>query len=179
MPVRHSSVTTIAPTGKISRIAGCSSGIEPHYAPAWRSNVLWRNNSPTGTLVDAPDPIRRAILSEMNGDKEKTENALARIADDPLLLSEYSCAADFRSAHDVPPADHVLMQAAWQAHVTNGVSKTVNLPHHATADDISEVYKLAHRHGCKAVCVYRDGSKTDRRLRQRGRENEAFPSING
>ena len=119
-PVRHSSVTTIAPTGTISRIAGVSSGIEPHFAHSYTSNVL------------------------VHGDEYAT------------LKDSAPTAA--KTAHEISPEWHVRMQAAWQKGVTNSVSKTINLPNSATAEDVGDAFWLAWELGCKAVTVYRDGS---------------------
>ena len=164
-PVRNSSVVTIAPTGTISRLAGCSSGIEPHFALAWWSNVLWKDHeSGSSRLLDAPASIMETLRAEL-GDEELARQTLERIADNPLsaedILREFGIdPAAYRSAMSVSPEAHVRMQAAWQRHVTNSVSKTINLPNSATIEDVRAAYELAWETGCKAVTVYRDGSKS-------------------
>ena len=163
-PVRHSSVTTIAPTGTISRIAGCSSGIEPYFAVAWRSRVLWREGSAKAEITDTPAPVRRAIEKEFHAHPEAADAAIDGLIENPGNVALYIDPALARVAPEISPIDHVLMQAAWQKHVTNGVSKTVNLPNSATEKDIADVYLAAWKSGCKAVCVYRDGSKSEQVL---------------
>ena len=162
-PVRNSSVVTIAPTGTISRIADCSSGIEPHFAVAWWSNVLWGEQDKAGErLLDAPKSVREILAERLGG--APAEDVLRLIADDPAgaerhLAEQGVSPAPFRVAMGIPPAAHVRMQAAWQKHVTNSVSKTINLPNSASVDDIESAYLDAWRLKCKAVTVYRDGSK--------------------
>ena len=164
-PVRNSSVITIAPTGTISRLAGCSSGIEPHFALAWWSNVLWKEQDAAGSrLLDAPASISESLSAAL-GDETAARETLERIADNPKeaesVLSEIGLdPAVYRGAMSVSAEAHVRMQAAWQKHVTNSVSKTINLPNDATIDDVRAAYELAWETGCKAVTVYRDGSKS-------------------
>ncbi len=164
-PVRNSSVITIAPTGTISRLAGCSSGIEPHFALAWWSNVLWKDQDAAGSrLLDAPASITESLAAAL-GDEGVARQTLERIADNPSeaesALAEIGLdPAIYRGAMNISAEAHVRMQAAWQRHVTNSVSKTINLPNDATIDDVSAAYELAWETGCKAVTVYRDGSKS-------------------
>ena len=163
-PVRNSSVITIAPTGTISRIADCSSGIEPHFANAWWSNVLWdAQESASERLLDAPKSVREELRARL-GSEERAAEALGRLADAPedaeRVFSEYGIdPANFRTSMFISPEAHVRMQAAWQEYVTNSVSKTINLPNSATIADVEAAYYLAWQTKCKAVTVYRDGSK--------------------
>ena len=164
--VRHSAVTTVAPTGTISRLAGCSSGIEPHFALAWRSNVLWSDQETAALkIMDAPRPILDALVAAHGGDEKAARKALR-----PLLEEGQDAVAEFvrslglepsafRTAMEVTPTAHVDMQAAWQKGISNGVSKTVNLPNEATVEDVDVVFRRAWRTQCKAVTIYRDGSK--------------------
>ncbi len=164
-PVRNSSVVTIAPTGTISRIAECSSGIEPHFAIAWWSNVLWKDHEGSNTrLLDAPVSVRETLRDHLDGEEKVTE-VLEQIAGNPadaerILEGNGINAANFRTSMGISPEAHVRMQAAWQKHVTNSVSKTINLSNSATVEDIDAAYRLAWETGCKAVTVYRDGSKS-------------------
>ena len=164
-PVRNSSVVTIAPTGTISRLAGCSSGIEPHFAVAWWSNVLWEDHEGTSSrLLDAPASVWEA-LGETLGDDNSVRQVLSQLADngedtERILQENVLDAASFRTSMAISPEAHVRMQAAWQKHVTNSVSKTINLPNSATTEDVADAYRLAWETGCKAVTVYRDGSKS-------------------
>ena len=164
-PVRNSSVITIAPTGTISRLAGCSSGIEPHFALAWWSNVLWKNHEGSSSrLLDAPASITESLRARL-GDDARVRQVLEQITEKPegaeSILKDHGLSpAVFRTAMAISPEAHVRMQAVWQKHVTNSVSKTINLPNSATVDDVREAYELAWETGCKAVTVYRDGSKS-------------------
>ncbi|MDA1348092.1 MAG: adenosylcobalamin-dependent ribonucleoside-diphosphate reductase, partial [Chloroflexi bacterium] len=164
-PVRNSSVVTIAPTGTISRLAGCSSGIEPHFAIAWWSNVLWdEQGAASSRLLDAPVSVWEALKGPL-GDDDSVRELLSQLADNSenaeRIMEENGLdAASFRASMAISPEAHVRMQAAWQKHVTNSVSKTINLPNSATVEEVADAYKLAWEIGCKAVTVYRDGSKS-------------------
>ena len=164
-PVRNSSIITIAPTGTISRLAGCSSGIEPHFALAWWSNVLWKDHEGSSSrLLDAPVSITESLRTELGGDA-RVRQVLEQITENPegaeIVLNDHGLnPAIYRTSMAISPEAHVRMQAAWQKHVTNSVSKTINLPNSATVDDVREAYELAWETGCKAVTVYRDGSKS-------------------
>ena len=164
-PVRNSSVVTIAPTGTISRIAGCSSGIEPHFAIAWWSNVLWQDHeSSSSRLLDAPASVWETLRDHL-GDEDTVREVLEQVADRPdeaeRILEDYGVnAASFRASTTISADAHVRMQAKWQEHVTNSVSKTINLPSDATVQDVKDAFWLAWETGCKAVTVYRDGSKS-------------------
>ena len=164
-PVRNSSVITIAPTGTISRIAGCSSGIEPHFAIAWWSNVLWQDHeSSSSRLLDASASVWET-LKEHLGDDDRVRSILEQVSDNPddaeSILGKHGLdAANYRTSMAIAPESHVRMQAIWQKHVTNSVSKTINLPNSATVQDVDDAFWLAWETGCKAVTVYRDGSKS-------------------
>ena len=167
-PVRNSSVITIAPTGTISRLADCSSGIEPHFANAWWSNVLWKGSDGAGEagerLLDAPKSVWEALRERLD-DEEQVRAVLEQLADAPddavrIFTENGIDPAHFRTSMLISPEAHVRMQAAWQKYVTNSVSKTINLPNSATIEDVEEAYYLAWQTECKAVTVYRDGSKS-------------------
>ena len=181
-PVRNSSIVTIAPTGTISRLAGCSSGIEPHFAMAWWSNVLWKDHEGSSSrLLDAPVSITESLRSELGSDA-RVRQVLEEITDNPegaeSILKEHGLnPAIYRTSMAISPEAHVRMQAAWQKHVTNSVSKTINLPNSATIDDVREAYELAWETGCKAVTVYRDGSKSMQVLETRSDSAETSEAI--
>ena len=167
-PVRNSSVITIAPTGTISRLSDCSSGIEPHFANAWWSNVLWKGIDGAGEagerLLDAPKSVWEA-LRERLANEEQVRAVLEQLADDPdgterIFTENGIDPAHFRTSMLISSEAHVRMQAAWQKYVTNSVSKTINLPNSATIKDVEDAYYLAWKTDCKAVTVYRDGSKS-------------------
>ena len=162
-PVRHSSVTTIAPTGTISRLADCSSGIEPHFALAWWSNILWEDHDGTSTrFLDAPLPVRRALVADFG--EEQAEETLAQLANDPTwrgdAIEDLITRRGVRTAMAIDPDWHVRMQAVWQENTTNSVSKTINLANDATVEDIAKAFWDAWTTECKAITVYRDGSKS-------------------
>jgi ribonucleoside-diphosphate reductase alpha chain len=158
-PLRNATTTTIAPTGTLSIIAGCSSGIEPLFAVAFVRNVL------EGTKLYEVNPHFEKIAKErgfwsrelIDGIAESGSlHGISEIPDDVKKV--------FTTAHDISPLDHIRMQAAFQKHVDNAVSKTVNFPHDAAPKEVEEAYFLAYGLGCKGVTVYRDGSREEQVL---------------
>jgi ribonucleoside-diphosphate reductase alpha chain len=153
--LRNATVTTIAPTGTLSIIANVSSGIEPVFAYVYVRNVL------DGAELLEVNPVlreeleRRGLYSEALMKKIAAGGHIRAIAELPEDIRHV-----FVSAHEVSPEWHVRMQAAFQAHTDNAVSKTVNFPNSATREDVAEVYRLASRLDCKGVTIYRDGSRT-------------------
>jgi ribonucleoside-diphosphate reductase alpha chain len=160
-PYRNSTRTTIAPTGTLSIIADCSSGIEPLFALAYtRQHYL-----------DADDPSKLTTLREVN----KYFLRVAREAgfhSDALIdhLATGGSLAEceyvpgwakrlFVTAHQITPEWHVRMQAAFQRHTDNAVSKTINFPLEASEADVASAYWLAFREGCKGITIYREGSR--------------------
>ncbi|MDP8254841.1 MAG: vitamin B12-dependent ribonucleotide reductase [Candidatus Alcyoniella australis] len=154
LPQRNATLTTIAPTGTISIIAGCSSGIEPLFAVSYFRKVLDGDE-----LAEVhPEFLRIAreqgFASKRLLDKLASSGSLAKVPGVPDDLRRL-----FVTAHEVKPEWHVKMQAAFQKHVDNAVSKTVNLPQNAKPEDVAQVYRLAHKLGCKGCTVYRYGSR--------------------
>jgi ribonucleoside-diphosphate reductase alpha chain len=151
-PRRNATVTTVAPTGTLALIAGCSSGIEPLFALAYVRRALG------DVELKEEHPLLAAALREAGAeDAIPTVRAMGRargVAGVPEPVGRV-----FATAYDVTPEAHVRMQAAFQRHVDNGVSKTVNLPKAATVEDVSQAYRLAFELGCKGITVYRDGSR--------------------
>ncbi|MDI6868782.1 MAG: vitamin B12-dependent ribonucleotide reductase [Coprothermobacterota bacterium] len=157
--LRNATVTTIAPTGTLSIIAGCSSGIEPLFAIIYERNVL--------------DKTR---LLEVNPSFEKIARKLGfysgelleRIAHRGSIRGMEEIPEEvqriFPTAYDVTPEYHVRMQAAFQRHTDNAVSKTVNFPQDATVEDVRKVFLLAFKEGCKGVTIYRDKSREEQVL---------------
>jgi ribonucleoside-diphosphate reductase alpha chain len=153
--MRNATVTTIAPAGTISIIAGTSSGIEPIFALAFIRHVL------EGKELLEVNPYFEA-LSKQEG--FYSEELMRKIAHSGNIQNVKEVPENIRklfvTAHDITPEDHIRMQAAFQKYTDNAVSKTVNFPHEATFDDVAKVYKLAYELGCKGVTIYRDRSRT-------------------
>jgi ribonucleoside-diphosphate reductase alpha chain len=156
---RNATVTTIAPTGTISIIAGCSSGIEPIFAISFIRNVLG------GTRLFETNPLFERTAKERGFYSAKLLEEIARtgsvqkidgVPEDVKKL--------FVTALDIQPEWHVKMQAAFQKYTDNAVSKTVNLPADATIEDVRKVYDLAWKLKCKGVTVFRYGSKPEQVL---------------
>ena len=153
-PLRNATTTTIAPTGTISIIAGCASGIEPLYALAYRRNVL-----DGAELVEINPAFQRVakergIASEVLFDQVAATGGVRGNASVPADIQRW-----FPTAHEVDVGTHVRMQAAFQRRVHAAVSKTINLARSATALDVKAAYQLAYELGCKGITVYRDGSR--------------------
>jgi len=153
--MRNATVTTIAPTGTISIIAGTSSGIEPLFALAFVRRVL------EGARLLEVSPLFEKMAMERGIYTPDLKAELARrgsvqdIAGLPQDLKEL-----FLTALDTSPQQHVRIQAAFQKYTDNAVSKTVNLPAEATVSDVLQVYRLAYDLGCKGVTVFRYGSRS-------------------
>ena len=175
VPIRNCMRTTIAPTGSISIIAGCSSGIEPIFAVAFeRDHTLM-----DGKRLQEVNPNfvqymkRRKIFSDELIDKIFEHSGSIQHIDE----IDDDTKAIFRTAHDIAPSWHVRMQAEFQKYIDNSISKSVNLPSTATEDDISKIYLLAYELGCKGITVFRDGCRgaqvlTTKRAIPEGRPKE-------
>lgn len=152
--LRNATTTTIAPTGTISIIAGCSSGIEPFYALAYHRNVL------DGARLTEINPRFQRIAAERGF---ASDALFAGVALHGGVRGRADVPADvqraFPTAHEIDIRAHVAMQAAFQRHVHAAVSKTINLGRDATPGDVKAAYLLAFDMGCKGITVYRDGSR--------------------
>ncbi|MDH7564393.1 MAG: adenosylcobalamin-dependent ribonucleoside-diphosphate reductase [Candidatus Bathyarchaeota archaeon] len=157
--LRNATVTTIAPTGSISIIAGCSSGIEPIFAISFIRNVL------SGARLFETNPLFEATAKEQGFYSARLLEEVARtgsvqnISGVPEDIKKL-----FVTALDIKPEWHVKMQAAFQKYTDNAVSKTVNMPNEATVEDVKKVYELALKLKCKGVTVFRYGSKPEQVL---------------
>ncbi len=153
-PVRNATTTTIAPTGTLSIIAGCSSGIEPLFAVSYIRKVLDNEELLEVHPLFVEVAKRRGFYNERIMREVAVSGSLRSFEDIPEDIRRI-----FVTAHDITPEWHVKIQAAFQEHTDNAVSKTVNFPHDATPEDVARVYWLAYRLGCKGVTIYRDRSR--------------------
>ena len=158
-PQRNATCTTVAPTGTISIIAGCSGGIEPLFSLAFYRNVLRGQDQGQGPMIEVNSIFERVarergLLSEGLMERLATDGSLAALDGIPDDIREV-----FVCAHDIEPDWHVRMQSAFQAHCDSSISKTINFPHEASVDDVAKIYTLAYDLKCKGVTVYRDGCR--------------------
>src|SRR3989475_7194409 len=150
--LRNCNLTTVAPTGTISILAGCSSGIEPLFAVAFMRNQA-------GVLM--PD-VNEEFVAIARREGWYADALVQRIAEAGHIHFDEVPAEwqrVFVTAHDVTPEWHIRMQAAFQEFTDSAISKTCNFPHEATEDDVEQIYRLAYRLGCKGVTGYRDGAR--------------------
>jgi len=151
---RNACRTTVAPTGTLSILAGCSSGIEPVFALAMERHIL------DGARLSEVHPLfeetarRRGFWRDDLPDRLRAAPSLQKVEGIPDDVRGL-----FITAHEIAPKRHVEIQAAFQKHVDNAVSKTVNLPNEATPQDVAEVYRMAYELGCKGITVFRDRSR--------------------
>jgi ribonucleoside-diphosphate reductase alpha chain len=178
--MRNATVTTIAPAGTISILAGASSGIEPIFALAFMRHVL------DGKELIEVNPLFEALAKKESFYSEDLMREIAlnghiqNLPDVPEKIRNL-----FVTAHDISPEDHIRMQAAFQKYTDNAVSKTVNFPHTATVDDVAKVYQLAYELGCKGVTIYRDRSRAKQVLYkgvvslnlERSRDEDELPEM--
>jgi ribonucleoside-diphosphate reductase alpha chain len=154
-PIRNAAVTTIAPTGSISRIAGCSSGIEPIFQIA-------KSEIQNGQKLIQLRPLIEELGTEGGWLSDKVRHLLGQgvspkdIPEIPLRISRVIV-----TAHQVVPEWHVRIQAAFQEFIDNAVSKTINLPSDATVEDVDKALRLTYELGCKGTTVYRDASRVN------------------
>jgi len=156
---RNATTTTIAPTGTLSILAGCSSGIEPLFALSFVRTVMDNDK-----LIEVNPHFKKTsrnggYYSQALMDRIAREGTIFHMEEIPEAVRKV-----FVTAHDVSPEWHIRMQAAFQKFTDNAVSKTVNLPAHATLDDVREIYDSAYDLDCKGVTIYRDGSKENQVL---------------
>jgi len=165
--MRNATTTTIAPTGTLSIIAACSSGIEPAFALSYVRTVMDNDR-----LIEVNPVFKRLAI-----EKDFYSDALMGvIAENGTVKGNLNVPSDlqkvFVTAHDIKPEHHIKMQAAFQQYTDNAVSKTVNLPHEATETDVRFIYDQAFKLKCKGVTIYRDGSKDNQVLSVSGKEHK-------
>ncbi len=157
--LRNATVTTVAPTGTLSIIAGCSSGIEPLFALAFTRHVLGDVELPEVYEYFLEAAKARGLVSDRLLMRILAGESIQRMADVPEDLKRL-----FVTAFDIAPEWHVRMQAAFQRHTDNAVSKTINFPQQASQDDVRKAFFLAYREGVKGITIFRSGSKSEQVL---------------
>jgi ribonucleoside-diphosphate reductase alpha chain len=166
--MRNASCTTIAPTGTLSIIAGCSSGIEPLFALSYTRNIL------DGAQLVEVHPYFEEVARR---EGFYSEELMKRLAEGAKLHDMEGVPDEikrlFVTAHEIQPEWHVKMQAAFQKSTDNAVSKTVNFPQQATKEDIAEVYMMAYEQGLKGITIYRDRSREGQVLTTGKKEEKA------
>lgn len=175
--LRNATLNTVAPTGTISIVAGCSSGIEPLFALCYVRNVL------SGTKLFETHPLFEKELRQRG---IYSRELMAKVGKMGSIQSLKEIPADLRNifitSFDVTPEQHLKIQAAFQKYTDNSVSKTINLPSDATVEDVRNIYLLAHKLKCKGITIYRYGTKKDQVLSfdirgsEERREEESFIS---
>jgi ribonucleoside-diphosphate reductase alpha chain len=179
-PMRNSTVTTIAPTGTISMIAGCSSGVEPIFALAFEHRVKQSDGERVLTFVNETfDRLSReqGFYSQALMEEIAKRGSIHDIPGVPERAKDV-----FKTSHEIGFEWHVKHQAAFQRHTDNGVSKTINLPNQASEDDVARAYKLAWELGCLGITVFRDGCKGEQVLNVgvgKKKEQTPVPSLGG
>jgi ribonucleoside-diphosphate reductase alpha chain len=173
LKLRNATCTTIAPTGTLSIIAGCSSGIEPLFALSFIRNVMDNDK-----LLEVNPHFEEVANDQRFYSRELMDEIAKRGSIKKIKQIPKDVRKVFVTAHDVSPDWHIRMQAAFQKYIDNAVSKTVNLPRDATVEDVMKVYSLANELGCKGVTIYRDGSKENQVLSfsQKDRRKDKFMS---
>jgi ribonucleoside-diphosphate reductase alpha chain len=153
-PRRNATVTTVAPTGTISLIANCSSGIEPIYS------IVYRRISFESHRMTFVHPLFEEYARQHGF---YSDDLMKRVAERGSLQNLEGVPDEARrlfvTTHEIAPVWHVRMQAEFQKHIDAAVSKTINFPADATVEDVKTAYLLAHELGCKGITVYRDGSR--------------------
>jgi len=157
--MRNATVTTIAPTGTISLVADASSGIEPAFALAYRRKAF----EGSANLDYVKEILLDALREEGLYADALIEEILSKGSIKDISLPE-SFKKVFVTAHEIAPEWHVKMQAAFQEFTDNAVSKTINLPHEATVEDVKKAFLSAYELGCKGITVFRDRCKEDQVL---------------
>lgn len=157
---RNATTTTIAPTGSISMVAGASYGIEPLFALAYFKKVMGN--------YELPELNRDLVIALKRYNRVYSQNLIDRVAKLGSIQKLEEVPEEIRrvfvTAMDISPEDHVRMQAAFQKHTDNAVSKTINMPGSASVEDVLQAYILAWKLKCKGITVYRDKSRSEQVL---------------
>jgi len=167
-PVRNATRTTIAPTGTLSILAGCSSGVEPIFAISYIRRVM------DNTEMIEVNPVFKQVAQANGFYSEKLLRTIAKIGtiqgleEIPLKFRQV-----FETAHDINPQNHIDIQAAFQKYTNNAVSKTINFGHEASVEDVKDAFLLAYERGCKGLTIYRDGCRANQVLSTAKTEQKA------
>ena len=165
--IRNATTTTIAPTGTLSIIGDCSSGVEPLFAISFIKNVMDNDKLVEVNKYFETVAKKGGFYNDKLMEKIAEGGNLEGISDVPSNYKRI-----FVTAHEITPIWHVRMQASFQEFVDNAVSKTVNFPNDATEKDVEDVYMLAYRLGCKGITIYRDRSREGQVLRVEGKDGK-------
>jgi ribonucleoside-diphosphate reductase alpha chain len=159
IPMRNATVTTIAPAGTISIIAGCSSGIEPLFAISYVRNVMDQTKLLEVNPYFEKESKTKGFYSQELMERISEKNSIQNVPEIPEDVKKV-----YVTSHDISPDYHVKMQAVFQKFTDNAVSKTINLPNQATIEDVEKAYELAYELNCKGITIYRDGSRKEQVL---------------
>jgi len=152
---RNATVTTVAPTGTLSIIAGCSSGIEPFFALSYERHIAGAVTLPEMNELFLETAKKKGFYSDSLLMRIMAGTSIQNLSEVPASVKRI-----FKTAFDITPNWHVRMQAAFQRHTDNAVSKTINFPHKAGKEDIRQAYLLAYKEGVKGITIFRSGSKS-------------------
>lgn len=170
LKLRNATLTTIAPTGTISIISDCSSGIEPLFAISYYRQVMDNEKLVEVNPLFEEIAKQRGFYSQALMEKIAKSGSLKDINEVPPDIKRI-----FVTAHDISPDWHIKMQAVFQKYTDNAVSKTVNFHHEATIEDIRQAYELAYQLGCKGVTIYRDRSREEQVLNIAKKKEDSNP----
>ncbi len=174
--LRNATLTTVAPTGTISIIADCSSGIEPAFALAFMHIV------DRGKVTERKLIMTNAVFERIAREQEFYSDQLMEKVSDHGTVADLDVVPErwqrvFVTAHEILPEWHIKMQAAFQRGVDNSISKTVNLPTEASVDDVARAYLLAYQEGCKGITVFRDGCLATGQVLNAGTRDATAPAM--
>lgn len=172
LKLRNGAITTIAPTGTTSMLADASSGIEPYFGISYIKNTiegkrLFNVNAFFMKVAQEEGFYSEELLEKI----EANHGSVQGLVDVPVKWQKV-----FVVAHDITPEWHVKIQAAFQKHVDNAISKTINFSHEATVEDVRNAYMLSYESGCKGITIYRDGSR-EKQILETKKDNSYYDQL--